>query len=203
MKNVIKIDRDNKVSVFHLTGEIALETVAQQVGGQVYDGNIPKSDFLIWREGKIVADKGAELQQAQTRKTQQLNEACQASIEAGFISEALGTPHFYPSQKDDQLNLIGMATAAYLNNEVNLLKCREISTKKMHRDLHMPEQLKKLLNDAQDFKMVRFMHYDTLIAQVKAAPTVKAVETIQWHEPTKTQAKAYLEGLKALLKAKK
>lgn len=144
------------------------------------------------------------LQQAKTQKKEALNRSCEASIEAGFMSDAMGTSHFYPSQRDDQLNLIGIASAAALNNKSKVFKCKEVDTGEVHWHLHTPLQLEKLLEDAEDFKITRLMHCGTLKQKVQQAQSVKEVEAIVWTEPTKTQVKAYLNSLKkAALKSKK
>lgn len=75
--------------------------------GDIYEDIVP----LL---GGILPDKQLieelHIQDHKEKKIQQLSEECAYLITTGFISNALGAPHKYDAEPEDQLNLTGAVT---------------------------------------------------------------------------------------------
>lgn len=114
-------------------------------------------------------------------KTVSVNQACEAAITAGFTSEALGAPHFYSSQLDDQLNLTG----AVLRGLDMPYACRDERGVKEFR-LHTAEQLRQVGDDFTLYKLQLLQHANELKKQLNAAldaGDLAALEAISWEAP--------------------
>ncbi len=110
-----------------------------------------------------------------------INQACEAAITAGFTSEALGAPHFYSSQLDDQLNLTG----AVLRGLDMPYACRDEQGVKEFR-LHTAEQLRQVGDDFTLYKLQLLQHANALKQQLDAAlddGDLSALEAISWEAP--------------------
>ncbi len=57
---IIKINKDNSVSVVYLAKDADAKKEAKRIGGMVYKKDIPSSDFLKFEQGKVVIDKQAQ-----------------------------------------------------------------------------------------------------------------------------------------------
>jgi len=116
-----------------------------------------------------------------TRQTTAINQACEAAITAGFTSDALGAPHFYTSQLDDQLNLTG----AVLRGLDMPYACRDEQGVKEFR-LHTAEQLRQVGDDFTLYKLQLLQHANELKQQLDAAldaGDLAALEAISWEAP--------------------
>ncbi len=114
-------------------------------------------------------------------RTSSINRACEASITAGFTSDALGAPYFYTSQLDDQLNLTG----AILRGLDMPYACRDVQGAKEFR-LHTAEQLRQVGDDFTLYKLQLLQHANTLKQQLDAAldaGDLAALEAISWEAP--------------------
>lgn len=54
------------------------------------------------------------LQLAMQHQLEQISNACAATISAGFVSNALGSPHTYPAKATDQANISSSVMSAFL-----------------------------------------------------------------------------------------
>ncbi|CAD2261557.1 hypothetical protein PSEUDT2_04174 [Stutzerimonas stutzeri] len=116
-----------------------------------------------------------------TFRTSSINRACEAAITAGFTSDALGTPHVYSSQLDDQLNLTG----AVLRGLDMPYACRDEQGVKEFR-LHTAEQLRQVGDDFTLYKLQLLQHANALKQQLDAAldaGDLAALEAISWEAP--------------------
>lgn len=86
-----------------------------------------------------------------------INHACEATITAGFQSDALGAPHQYSSQLDDQLNLTG----AILRGLDMPYACRDAQGVKAFR-LHTAAQLRQVGDDFTLYKLQLLQHANEL-----------------------------------------
>jgi len=114
-------------------------------------------------------------------RTKSINQACEAAITAGFMSDALGAPHFYSSQLDDQLNLTG----AVLRGLDMPYACRDEQGVKEFR-LHTAEQLRQVGDDFTLYKLQLLQHANALKQQLDAAlddGDLVALEAISWEAP--------------------
>ncbi|HCK4809064.1 TPA: hypothetical protein N0H39_000531 [Pseudomonas aeruginosa] len=112
------------------------------------------------------------------RQISTINLACEAAITAGFQSAALGAPHQYSSQLDDQLNLTG----AILRGLDMPYACRDEQGAKAFR-LHTAEQLRQVGDDFTLYKLQLLQHANELKQQLDlalAAGDAEAMELISW-----------------------
>ncbi|OMI18830.1 DUF4376 domain-containing protein [Leptospira weilii] len=97
-----------------------------------------------------------------------VNSICESEITAGFISSALGAPHFYSSDRDDQLNLVGLVS---LNVPV-LYKCTDSDGVKKYRN-HSADQIKQVLNDGAIRKSFLLQECARLKSEIQSAESVE------------------------------
>ncbi len=130
-----------------------------------------------WQQGGWVLNPQA----VHTNNMQNINHACEAAITAGFQSDALGAPHQYTSQLDDQLNLTG----AILRGLDMPYACRDEQGVKEFR-LHTAEQLRQVGDDFTLYKLQLLQHANELKKQLNAAlddGDLSALEAISWEAP--------------------
>lgn len=113
------------------------------------------------------------LDKIQEKKILELSQACEAEIVSGFTSNALGTTHTYQSDRDDQLNLIGMVTA----NVDDFFKCHDGAG--WSYKLHTIAQLKQVLTDGKNTKLASLQRFNSLKEQVLSS-TESEIELIVW-----------------------
>lgn len=104
-----------------------------------------------------------------------LSNDCKSTIESGFTSSALGAPHFYNSEPENQLNLIG---AVLLNQSIAYTCTDENGVKQPIQ--HSAEQIKQVLSDGAAVKETAIARYHELVEQVNAASTIEDVEQVDW-----------------------
>ncbi|WP_016758585.1 DUF4376 domain-containing protein [Leptospira weilii] len=102
-----------------------------------------------------------------------VNSICESEITAGFISSALGAPHFYSSDRDDQLNLVGLGS---LNSSVSY-KCTDQNGVKEYRN-HTSEQIKQVLNDGAARKAFLLQKCANLKSELQAIDTVEELDEV-------------------------
>lgn len=127
-----------------------------------------------WQQGAWVLNPQA----VHATKVQDINHACEAAITAGFQSAALGAPHQYSSQLDDQLNLTG----AILRVLDMPYACRDEQGAKAFR-LHTAAQLRQVGDDFTLYKLQLLQRANELKQQLDlalAAGDAEAMQTITW-----------------------
>lgn len=115
------------------------------------------------------------LEQVKAQKMTQLNATCKAEILAGFESDALGSPHRYSAEMEDQLNLIGSTLAGIDTPYV----CTDSEGVKAAR-LHTAAQMSQVYQDGATIKGTKIFWFHELRALVEAAETIEAVNLINW-----------------------
>lgn len=115
------------------------------------------------------------LDAAKLRRIDALSTQCEAEIVSGFESSALGDPHLYQSDRDDQLNLVGAAATA----TAMPYKCQDGAGVWGYR-LHTATQLAQVLTDGAARKLALLQRYTTLKEQVEAATDTAAVDAVVW-----------------------
>ncbi|WP_122665323.1 hypothetical protein [Pseudomonas viridiflava] len=111
-------------------------------------------------------------------KVQEINAACEAQITAGFWSSALGTPYFYDSQLEDQLNLTGIIQA----NTDSAYPCRDDQGVKVFRD-HTAAQLQQVGDDFIKLKLQLLQKANGLkqvLDSALAALDLSAIAAVVW-----------------------
>ncbi|EMP01329.1 hypothetical protein [Leptospira santarosai] len=91
-----------------------------------------------------------------------VNSICESKITSGFASIALGASYFYSSDRDDQLNLVGLVS---LNAPV-LYKCTDENGVKEYRN-HTANQIKQVLNDGAIRKTLLLKNCASLKAMIQ------------------------------------
>lgn len=152
--------------------------------GAIKDGftlNQPK-EFDKWNGTNWVAD----IDSIKISKISLINTSCETAIISGFKSSSLQAEYLYQSDRDDQLNLMGLAA----NGIDNFLKCglativlensieKEVIT--WDYKLHTIAQLKQVLGDGAKYKLDLLTKANTLKIQVQNATTVNELDGINW-----------------------
>ena len=135
---------------------------------------IEKFSLTAISELEFIAITAPSLKEMKTSKLTSLNTFCEAAIVGGFTSSALGSEHTYQSDRDDQVNLMGLVTAG--NDDV--LKCFDGYTWNWKQ--HTVSQLKKVFNDGAAFKKEQLIKANTLKAQIEAASANEELDGIVW-----------------------
>ncbi|MDI7165963.1 hypothetical protein [Leptospira santarosai] len=100
---------------------------------------------------------------------------CSAKIISGFESDALGSAHYYDSNVDDQLNLIGLVS---LNASVQQ-KCADIQNGvKTYRE-HTAEQIRQVLADGAILKSIYLQRSAALKKEIGNAKSLSELEQIK------------------------
>lgn len=125
----------------------------------------------------------AEIETLRTAKIADLTAACQATILGGFTSGALGTPHQYPSQFTDQINLMGSVTESLLPDVpegwVTPFWCADEGGVWLMR-LHSTEQIRQAGRDGKAHVLACQQVLDALVLDAGAAETAQAIADIVW-----------------------
>ena len=176
---------------YQLPGEISIEAVQTALGSA---NIIPSSMFILGnllnigftteltsdqQEAVVTAIDQAELVDYKIRKVFELESSAQNAIQAGFVSSALGAPHLYDGNLEDQLNLLGTAMVSSSTSQSKFYACWDELGEKDYR-LHSPLEISKVVSDGADFKLMVLYHLALLKAQVNAATTEEEVESITW-----------------------
>jgi hypothetical protein len=117
-----------------------------------------------------------DLPAAKALKSNQIAVNELSTIEGGFASSALGSPHIYPSDKEDQANLVGVLAAGTDRPFV----CSADSGVTFDFQLHTHAQLTTVVNNGIDHKMAQIIKRQTQLAQVEAATTQDELDAIVW-----------------------
>jgi hypothetical protein len=135
----------------------------------------------IWKNGEWVDDIAAILAALFEQKMLEVNDACNRYIEGGFTSNALGEPHRYSSQMDDQINLTGMV----LSGLDASYACFDANQVKVFRP-HTAAQLHLVSQDLVRFKQAALQHADNLKKDLATAlndKKLKVMKSIKWTVP--------------------
>lgn len=112
----------------------------------------------------------AELKAGQVAATRALAEQ---HITAGYTSDALGTTHTYPSNRDYQLNIIGAAQTALPRTFL----CAD-SAGEWARRMHTAAQLQQVCEDGAARMSDIFDVMDAIVASIEAAADQTALDAI-------------------------
>jgi len=116
------------------------------------------------------------LAEVQASQIDTITKSCASAIVGGFSSSALGTAHTYPSQPNDQSNLIGCVASGLANVG---FWCADSAGVWAIRS-HTAAQIKKVLADGGKIRMGCSTKLDTKVKDINAATTVSAVKLIVW-----------------------
>lgn len=157
-----------------------------EVSNKIWQESIHKNAYDKITKTFVIKDFRT-LDELKTSKLSSINTSCEAAIVGGFTSSALDSEHVYQSDRDDQINLMGLVTAG----ADDLLKCG-VSTIVIEEDEtetetiiwdwkpHTVAQLKAVFDDGATFKKQQLIKANTLKAQIRSATTLEELETIEW-----------------------
>lgn len=128
------------------------------------------------------------LQAVIAMQTATLYQACAAAIVAGFTSSALGAPYTYPSQPNDQSNLVGAVTASLQPGLSSTWSVKFWCATQPAAPAfpvwamvaHTPAQIQQVLADGVAAREAYSAKLDSLIAQLNQAATIAGAEAVTW-----------------------
>ncbi|OAS17153.1 XkdW family protein [Paenibacillus oryzisoli] len=116
------------------------------------------------------------LNDARTAKINSLNVACNASILAGFTSDALGTDNAYDFAYHDQINLESTFNAISAEIHMDNIKWKASGVPQSHTS----EQFKLLYADGLAHKNANISKYWELKNAVLSASNAEDISSISW-----------------------
>lgn len=124
-----------------------------------------------------------DINAARLIKSNEISNSCEAFIVAGFTSNALGTIHTYPSNRDDQLNLSGtiqrsMMVGVLITDNFAFL-CRNPEGIWGYVN-HTPARIQQVGKDAYNHILNARVKNATLQAQIAACTTQAQLDNITW-----------------------
>lgn len=124
---------------------------------------------------------GSALADAKKDKCDELRKACRRAIIAGFVSDALGSAHTYPSDETDQANLSSSVLASMLpgnpNDWVTPFLCADAAGNWDYRN-HTAAQMRKVGVDAKAAILAKLTAKAELFKTVMQAQSIEAVEAV-------------------------
>lgn len=158
-----------------ISDEVFLAVIANPAAGKIRSHDSAGHPILIDPTPPSDAERAETAHRDQYAA---INRACDIAITAGFTSGALGAPHQYSSQLDDQLNLTG----AILRGLDMPYACRDEQGVKAFR-LHTAEQLRQVGDDFTLYKLQLLQRANELKQQLDlalAAGDAEAMLAITW-----------------------
>jgi hypothetical protein len=136
-------------------------------------------NYVAWmNQGNQPAPYITVEQQKQIKIVALTNE-CQQSILGGFTSAALGEPHHYDSDIEDQINIVGAVMAGTLGATIPYRCLSSTDEEKQWRN-HTPAQLQQVFNDGVLYKLTQLQKLTTLKNQVNNCDNIECVNSITW-----------------------
>ncbi|WP_152219718.1 phage tail protein [Pseudomonas sp. SCB32] len=132
----------------------------------------------VWKDGHWVDDIPAVVERRYGEQVATVDTACSSAIVAGFWSSALGEPHQYSTQLDDQVNLTGMI----LRGVDCTYACRDVDGIKAFHP-HTAAQLRTVGDEFAVFKLKCLQQALVLkerLAEARAAADLAAIERVTW-----------------------
>ena len=145
---------------------------------------IPKAQQFTLKDFTTAELNAAELAGAKRNKIDDINRLCTEQIYAGFTSSALGTPHLYPAQDKDQMNLQASILASALPNTpanwTTPFWCQDVATGTWNFTPHTIAQIQQVGLDGKNAISAALIKNATLSSQVTATQTLAGVSSINW-----------------------
>lgn len=150
-----------------------------RVTGEFYQGDLIPGDRYA-TEAEVTQ---LLLDSAKKAKMDELYSTCGEVIISGFMSNALGAPHLYPTKQTDQLNLTALVTLSMYpgvpQDWQERFWCKDANDVWDMR-LHNGEQIRQVGADVSLGIKMSIKHKADLEALVQAATTVEEVNAISW-----------------------
>jgi hypothetical protein len=132
----------------------------------------------IWKDGQWVDDQATAMANLFASRMAAVNSACQLTIIGGIWSSALGTPHQYATQLEDQLNLTGLI----LRGIGGGYPCTDETGVRDYLD-HSAAQLSQIGDEFTTFKMAALTKANDLkakLAEALAAHDLVGLTALTW-----------------------
>lgn len=161
-----------------------IEEVFHSGYGNVPSDALPITDeqfLMIWRaphlyklvSGVIVVNGGLELTKAKKEKAIKVNSECERLIVSGFTSSALGAPHEYQSQREDQLNLLGSVAGGVGGP----FKC-SLEGDWQYR-IHSAAEIAQVFSDGAAYKLALLQQCESLKVAIGSASDTEALAAVE------------------------
>ncbi|MCQ9618415.1 hypothetical protein L1889_18415 [Paenalcaligenes niemegkensis] len=133
----------------------------------------------------ITADD--KLKTAKSAKVAALSAACESAILAGFTCDALGEPHYYPTNFKDQQNLLSsIADSMLAANEPDWTTpfwCTPVGMDDWAMRPHTHDQIQLVGREAKAVVLSLMAKNLSLAKDAQEAMTPEDLDKIQWDEP--------------------
>ena len=138
-------------------------------------------DIVTGEDGApALAAPSLSLEEIKRLRIRALHQGFDAALNAGFASDALGTPHRYDSEPHNRENLIGaVATGA---EQMFTCDDNQGNPDSKQQRLHSPEQLKAVLMDGAAVKQTLIARFRARRARVWAATDETQVNAVAWDD---------------------
>lgn len=133
------------------------------------DGSLVPHQVYTETEGWII-----DVVQKKDSLIKLVNSICENKIVSGFVSSALGAHYFYNSDRDDQLNLVGLVS---LNLSVTY-KCTELESGVKEYRNHTANQIKQVLSDGAIRKTLLLQKAANLKTSLQSIETVDELDEV-------------------------
>lgn len=172
VENMVHGDRTRLELVFPI-GEYELVTINGMPCGIDWSYVEEQGDY------RFIEVETRSIEELKAAKLQQLSQVCQAEITNGFTSDALGSPHHYSSQLEDQINLIGATIGAIAGNSIAYV-CTDLESGEKAAKLHTPEQMQQVMAAGKRIKEAALGKFHFLRSQVENVESIEEIKVINW-----------------------
>lgn len=150
--------------------------------GQVKERAAKPSVNHVWNNGSESWE--VDIAKLKAEKVEEIKKACQNQIVGGFVSNAVGTEHKYPSEQIDQLNLSATVQRARLGADVSselfYFLCQNMTTGEWGYVEHTAAQIEQVGTDAYNFILSARMKYSQLSSLIQSLETEAELNSITW-----------------------
>lgn len=123
-----------------------------------------------------------EIEHLRSEKVLAMNRACTAQIVSGFVCSALGEPHTYPSDHQDQSNLLASVTDSLLAGAdpswTTPFKCADASGVWLYRP-HTVAQIQQVGREGKASILIALAKNELLREEINSA-TAEQLSSISW-----------------------
>ena len=173
MITIAKVDTDGyptAMAQIPADAEFPPEVVSKPMPNDMFK---PRWDFTS--EEWFEEEPWRGLETTKSDKKSELNSRCEALIVSGFTSDALGTTHTYQSDRDDQMNLIGVVSGGTGGH----FKCTDSQGVTAFVP-HTAEQMSQVLQDGHVRKLQILQYCAQKKLEVDNTTTEAEVDAIVW-----------------------
>jgi len=104
----------------------------------------------------------------------------------GFMSTALGSPHWYPAAMENQVDLIGAVTTARLDSAIDFpFPCADLSTTPPTEGIvrHTDMQINQVMLDGASYKVTLFKALESQLHSIQNKTTIVELKSMVFTAP--------------------